>query len=138
MAEMRGLQVDWTADDGAALRLLREQRGMTQRDISLATGVTTAAISGWERGESRPRRDNAAAFGKAVGDLDAALAICGYSAAHNQSNVNEIAALRADLTTLQAGLSDAQAEIESLTAMVVELARKTVPLRRRKPPKPEA
>lgn len=74
-----GMTVEWSTEQGARLRALREQGGFTQRQVSVALDVAQAAISTWERGEACPRRSNAVALGQLLGDVDGVLAICGYS-----------------------------------------------------------
>jgi len=39
------------------LRLLREQRGFTQRQLATVVGVAPGTIARWERGDSTPRPD---------------------------------------------------------------------------------
>ena len=50
--------MDWSVQQGAQLRDMRETSGLTQRQVSVALDLAQAAISGWERGEARPRRHN--------------------------------------------------------------------------------
>ena len=42
---------------GNFLCMLREKKGMTQAEIANMLGVTTAAVSKWENGSSKPRVD---------------------------------------------------------------------------------
>ena len=90
--------VRWTEDDGAELRRLRESQGLTQRQVSVALDVAQAAVSGWERGESRPRKENALALGALIGDVDAVLAVCGYTSGDGRDLTARVAELerRAD------------------------------------------
>ena len=90
--------VRWTEGDGAQLRRLRESQGLTQRQVSVALDVAQAAVSGWERGESRPRKENALALGALIGDVDAVLAVCGYASGDGRDLTARVAELerRAD------------------------------------------
>jgi transcriptional regulator with XRE-family HTH domain len=58
---------------GAAIRRLREQRGVTQEDAAHDAGVTVGTLSKLERGESDPRWTTiervAAALGVSLRDL---------------------------------------------------------------------
>jgi transcriptional regulator with XRE-family HTH domain len=44
---------------GERLRQLREQRGLSQKDLAVQLGVRQSAISWWERGEREPSLSNA-------------------------------------------------------------------------------
>lgn len=52
------------AVQGDRLRMIREQRGMTQQEASVATGVSQAMISQLEGGVRRPRASTLARFAK--------------------------------------------------------------------------
>lgn len=41
--------------DGYAIREARKRKGLTQGQLADLLGVTTSAVSGWERGDSDPR-----------------------------------------------------------------------------------
>jgi transcriptional regulator with XRE-family HTH domain len=105
--------VEWTAQDGAALRRLRDDKGLTQRQVSVALDVAQAAVSGWERGESRPRKANALALGELVGDVDAVLAVCGYA---NGSSVEMVDRLQAQ----EERIARLEAQVERLGALVLK------------------
>ena len=65
----------------AALRLLREARKLTQRQVAEALGIEPSVVSGWERGRSVPslRRlgELAEVLDLDLGDLDDALELTG-------------------------------------------------------------
>ena len=42
----------------SARRLLREQAGLSQKDVANAIGVTSAAVSYWETGAREPRAEH--------------------------------------------------------------------------------
>jgi transcriptional regulator with XRE-family HTH domain len=71
-----------------ALRLLRESRGMTQRRIADALGVTPSVVSAWETGSRQPsiRRLGQIAdlMGLDLGDLDDALVLAGAIPVHRR------------------------------------------------------
>jgi transcriptional regulator with XRE-family HTH domain len=60
--------------DGAALKRLREQRGMSQRELGAAVGVNSATISRLEHGHRQPRAVTVARLAQAfeldVGSLE--------------------------------------------------------------------
>ena len=64
-----------------ALRLLREQRGYSQRQVAEALGVEAAMVGNWERGKRPLPTDRffqlADLFELDLGDLDDALEIAG-------------------------------------------------------------
>lgn len=108
--------VEWTTANGAELRRLREAKGLTQRQVSVALDVAQAAVSGWERGESRPRLANAMALGELVGDEAAVLAVCGYDAGRNQDVLTRLEQLEetvARLVNLMEVAVSAAADVES-------------------------
>lgn len=53
------IETDVTHDNGFALRLLRlrRERGMTQDKLAKALAVSVPAVSAWEAGRSRPKRE---------------------------------------------------------------------------------
>ncbi|MET9292724.1 helix-turn-helix transcriptional regulator [Streptomyces sp. NPDC003077] len=52
---------------GEWLSRLLEQRGMSQKRLAAATGVTGAAVNGWVNGRSEPRYEKIAAIAAALG-----------------------------------------------------------------------
>ena len=44
------------------LRFMRERRGLTQRNLADAIGVTRVAVSSWERGHCQPSLEHYAAL----------------------------------------------------------------------------
>ena len=52
---------------GARIKKARRAKGLTQAQLGAEVGVTSQAVSGWERGESEPVRENLAAIAKATG-----------------------------------------------------------------------
>lgn len=63
----------------AALRLLREERGLSQGRLAEALGVTSAVVSGWETGSRQPSVDRllqlAELYDLDLGDFGRALAL---------------------------------------------------------------
>lgn len=58
----------WTlADLRHILRELRQWRGMTQDELAVAVGVSTATIGAWEAGRQRPRRISLRRLDEALG-----------------------------------------------------------------------
>ena len=55
--------------DGEALKRLREQRGMSQRELAAAVGVNSATISRLENGQRQPKVVTAARIAQAF-ELD--------------------------------------------------------------------
>jgi len=51
---------------GVLLKSLREQRGLTQKDLGAKTGITYVAIGDWERGKRNPKRANVDAIAAAL------------------------------------------------------------------------
>ena len=49
------------------LRRLRRERGMTQRDLARAAGLTREVVAGYEQGRTVPHRDCVAALAYALG-----------------------------------------------------------------------
>lgn len=92
--------MDWSVQQGAQLRDMRETSGLTQRQVSVALDLAQAAISGWERGEARPRRHNAVALGEVLGDVDGVLAICGYSSADGRDLTQRVEDLERQVAKL--------------------------------------
>ncbi len=64
-----------------ALRLLREQRGYSQRRVAEALGVEASLVGSWERGKRLPSPDRffqlVELFDLDLGDLDDALEVTG-------------------------------------------------------------
>ncbi|MEM7049449.1 MAG: helix-turn-helix transcriptional regulator [Acidobacteriota bacterium] len=52
---------------GKALRLLREKKGKSQKELALAAGITSAMLSNYETGEKKPSLDS---LGKIIEALD--------------------------------------------------------------------
>jgi transcriptional regulator with XRE-family HTH domain len=59
--------VDVSHQWGAAIRLVREAKGMTQKQLAAAIGVTQSAVSQWEGGESSPSVKNQLKIASALG-----------------------------------------------------------------------
>ncbi len=55
------------AHTGSALRGLRTARSVSQREVAQAAGLTQAAVSLWERGDTSPRVDQLVAVLDALG-----------------------------------------------------------------------
>lgn len=52
---------------GARIRLARKAKGMSQGALAEEIGVTTQAVSQWERDETNPTSENLFALGEAIG-----------------------------------------------------------------------
>lgn len=66
---------------GAAIRRLREERGMTQEGLAYEAGSTVATISSIERGRTNPNWGTVEAISKALGVSMAKLAKAAEDAA---------------------------------------------------------
>lgn len=106
------------------LKACRVQAGRTQRDIANHLGITSAAVSEWERGVSNPTRDSAVrtdTYLEADGMVAAAF---GYSTEPPPSifrpgpptSLNDVNRLRGRVDSLES-------ELTTLRSQVVALAR---------------
>jgi HTH-type transcriptional regulator/antitoxin MqsA len=55
---------------------LREQLGVTQRDMGKAVGVSQIAYLQWERGQTKPKQPHAIALGRVIEEMVEALDDC--------------------------------------------------------------
>lgn len=52
---------------GANIRLIRKAKGLTQKQLADAIGLTQSAVSQWEGGEAAPTVQNQLKIAKALG-----------------------------------------------------------------------
>lgn len=51
----------------SAIKRIREQKGISQKDFAEALGVTQGAVSHWEQGRRKPGIDDLVAIAKLLG-----------------------------------------------------------------------
>lgn len=99
------------------LKRWRTSTGTTQRQIAQHLGITSSAVSEWERSLSRPSREYAIATDSLLGAGGEVVAAFGYLAGTDSVDVTQ---LRAQLDDLRGEVLRLSAIVQSLQAAVIE------------------